>query len=516
MSSEAFGDVVIVGCGIGGLSVAYHLMMNDFAGRIIVLEARPVIGGRISSTTTKFENHRIEIGANWIHGILGNPIYDLALRHRLIDQLAQTSGKHLVEARAMNGAKVDINLLEEVYRTYVYFMKKCENYFHIEDTDGAVRYDNSMGKLLEADIDSWVNSLKDVDTEGKELRKCIFNTLLNRETCISGCNSMDEMSLKDFGSYSELPGGNTTIPLGFNQVLNALLNEINERVAAKSKLGDKSNLMDGKQFSILKSQRVTKIKWRDLTADGNTPAKVEILCENGSTYICNHVVVTVPLGVLKRESLNLFVPKLPQYKLDAIKALGFGAVDKIFLEYSLPLNNFIDVNVDETIVVWDKQNPPKCKALQKIYSISKITNHLLLMWASGDEAIHLETMDEQQLNEELTQLLQQFFNNKKFPKADNVIITRWATDPYSYGSYSYIPTGSSVRDIELLSQPIYADPSSDKPIMVFAGEATHPSFYSTVHGAFLSGKKAANYLLDATDDNVSQNEIFNTRIASKM
>lgn len=31
--------------------------------------------------------------------------------------------------------------------------------------------------------------------------------------------------------------------------------------------------------------------------------------------------------------------------------------------------------------------------------------------------------------------------------------------------------------------------------MVFAGEHTHSSFYSTVHGAFLSGRTAAQLLL---------------------
>ncbi|CAG2170027.1 unnamed protein product [Oppiella nova] len=135
------------------------------------------------------------------------------------------------------------------------------------------------------------------------------------------------------------------------------------------------------------------------------------------------------------------------------------------------------------------------------------------MWASGEEAVELERTDDEIINEEITGLLQQFFNNKKFPKADNIIITRWGSDPFTLGSYSYIPSNSSVRDIELLSQPIYADPAHDKPVMVFAGEATHPSFYSTVHGAFLSGRKAANYLLDA--DTLPQND-GNIRIVSKM
>ena len=463
MSSQE-SDIVIVGCGISGLSVAYHLLLNDFAGRIIILESRPVIGGRIASTNTKYEGHRIELGANWIHGIMGNPIYELALKHKLIDQLSTSGGKHLVEARNLNGSKVDIKVVEEVYRTYFYFIKRCENYFQIEDMDTCLRFDNSVGQHLKSDIEFWINGLKNLDNDSKELRKSIFNTLLNRETCISGCHSMDEVSLKDFGSYTELPGGNTTIPKGFIQIMSCLLNEISERVASKSKLGDKSNLMDGKQLSILKSHRVNKINWKDMSID-DQKTQVEVVCDNGSVFKCNHVVVTLPLGVLKK-SKDLFEPKLPSYKLEAINALGFGVVNKIFLEYSLPLNSFIDVDVDETIVVWNTETLQKNKWFNKIYSISKITNHCLLLWTSGEEALQLEQMSDQQINEELTQILQKFFNNNKFPKADNMIVTRWASDPFSCGSYAYIPNKSSVRDIELLSQPIYANPAHDKVIMI--------------------------------------------------
>ena len=33
---------------------------------------------------------KIELGANWIHGILGNPLYELAVSHNLVD-VAQVS-----------------------------------------------------------------------------------------------------------------------------------------------------------------------------------------------------------------------------------------------------------------------------------------------------------------------------------------------------------------------------------------------------------------------------------------
>lgn len=36
--------------------------------------------------------------------------------------------------------------------------------------------------------------------------------------------------------------------------------------------------------------------------------------------------------------------------------------------------------------------------------------------------------------------------------------------------------------------------SGPQPAVLFAGEHCHPSFYSTVHGAYLSGREAAQVL----------------------
>ena len=41
------------------------------------------------------------------------------------------------------------------------------------------------------------------------------------------------------------------------------------------------------------------------------------------------VVVTVPLGVLKRPDAIRFTPQLSQRKRDAIGRLGFGAMNKV-------------------------------------------------------------------------------------------------------------------------------------------------------------------------------------------
>lgn len=72
--------------------------------------------------------------------------------------------------------------------------------------------------------------------------------------------------------------------------------------------------------------------------------------------------------------------------------------------------------------------------------------------------------------------------------------TNWHQQKYCRGSYTAIAVGASQEDIENLAQPLYASPLHSKPVVLFAGEHTHSNFYSTVHGAYLSGRTAAQIL----------------------
>ena len=49
--------------------------------------------------------------------------------------------------------------------------------------------------------------------------------------------------------------------------------------------------------------------------------------------IADYVIVTCSLGVLKENAHNMFKPSLPSEKLTSISKLGFGTVDKIYLEF---------------------------------------------------------------------------------------------------------------------------------------------------------------------------------------
>ena len=60
---EQEGDVIIIGAGSAGLAAARELSAAQL--KVIVLEARDRIGGRIN---THFDKWPIELGAEFVHG----------------------------------------------------------------------------------------------------------------------------------------------------------------------------------------------------------------------------------------------------------------------------------------------------------------------------------------------------------------------------------------------------------------------------------------------------------------
>lgn len=71
---------------------------------------------------------RAELGAKWIHGVLGNPIYELAMMHGLVD-IMQMPRPHRMVAATEGGKQVPFGILQETCEAYLCFLKRCEEYF---------------------------------------------------------------------------------------------------------------------------------------------------------------------------------------------------------------------------------------------------------------------------------------------------------------------------------------------------------------------------------------------------
>lgn len=85
---------------------------------------------------------------------------------------------------------------------------------------------------------------------------------------------------------------------------------------------------------------------------------VEVQCENGIKFTADCVICTLPLGVLKENISKIFLPPLPEYKVESIERLLFGTVDKIFLYYDRP---FLNSDVSEILLLWESDHDATSK-----------------------------------------------------------------------------------------------------------------------------------------------------------
>lgn len=260
-------------------------------------------------------------------------------------------------------------------------------------------------------------------------------------------------------------------------------------------------------------RKVSKIEWQLETSDGNKPVKLHF--SDGSVMYADHVIVTVSLGVLKqgiREDSSLFSPPLPKFKTEAISRLGFGVVDKVFLQ--LTPTHHDGMNFPNMMMVFHQSNA-KLKNPKIPLWIRRTTlthpvypeSRVVVSWFAGEEALKVETLDDDEIIEGVSITMSEFLSNTKHYKNSikfsKVLKCKWGTDPLFLGSYTHIAVGSSGDDLDAMAEPLPKEISDDKNSkksprlqVLFAGEATSRNYYSTTHGAYLTGLREANRLLE--------------------
>lgn len=125
------------------------------------------------------------------------------------------------------------------------------------------------------------------------------------------------------------------------------------------------------------------------------------------------------------------------------------------------------------------------------FHISGFTTPHLMNFQHWVTTVAVALQDE--LEAEVSQLLDAFPPVRhQLPEVTSVFRSNWGTNPLTMGSYFYPAVGSALSDIEGLARPVGGE---GRPVLLFAGEATHPCHYGTAHGAFLTGEREADRLL---------------------
>lgn len=199
-----------------------------------------------------------------------------------------------------------------------------------------------------------------------------------------------------------------------------------------------------------------------------------VITQNKNTYVSDVVVVTTSLGVLK-SNIMMFSPELSVEKKSAIQKLGMGNLHKSFFIFDH--------------IFWDNHtaiNQTFSPLWAELINVSPLYERpILLALHAGHQAEAVQAMSDSEKAQSLYAVLKNIYPTASVPL--HVVSSDWQNDPFTQGSYSFVPPGESFQLHRTLAQP--------EGRIFFAGEHTNPDYPATVHGAYLSGRRAARDIL---------------------
>lgn len=426
LASEAKPQqVIVIGAGIAGLKAATELRQAGL--EVTVLESRGRIGGRLW-THTMDHGVRLDLGASWIHGISDNPIYQLAKEQHLSlypwdydDNILFDSNGRVDDVQAYRVAYIGEKLMSWIGRSR--FRSST-----LSEVVAAAVAEGKLAQYREREINYVVSGFFENEFAAPARRLSVAALLEGDQ----------------FGGHDML------FPQGYDQITQVLAQGV----------------------KVLLNHKVSRVDYQD--------ERPRVMA-NGQEFEADYVLVTVPLGVLKREIIH-FTPDLPKAKQAAITGLDMGTMNKVYLQF------------DSIFWPSETQNfgyisEPKGQFTYWVNLAPFSGQPILLGFMSGDEAVALEQQSDKATVEAAMAVLSNMFG-ADIPSPNQHVITRWSQDPHSFGSYSFIPKGADSDMRVDLAAPVEGK-------IYFAGEATHSDFPSTVHGAYLSGEREAQRIIEA-------------------
>ena len=194
------------------------------------------------------------------------------------------------------------------------------------------------------------------------------------------------------------------------------------------------------------------------------------------TVTAARVIVTVPTSIIAGESLR-FDPPLPD-KVAAAAGLPLGVDDKLFISLSGQLPG---VERDAYLVGSTTSRETMS------YQVRPFDRPAIYCFFGGRWAAALEREGEAGMFSFAAGELARLFGNGIRRQIAPLASTAWLHDPWARGSYSYALPGHAD------DRALFATPVDDR--LFFAGEACSPNFFSTAHGAYLTGIAAAEAAL---------------------
>ena len=400
----------------------------DAGATVVLVEARERVGGR--THTHRELGWDIDLGAAWIHGPLGNPLTPVARQAGVGGVLTSwhDDPRHLLVVD-QDGHRLDVAAFTRGVASF---------WAGLSASHRSLRF--RQGQLPGSLAEAVARGLP-----GSDLLAPVERIGFDHTATVS-CQNLEAADPEqlDWASFDgiDLPGGNLMlVDGGYSGIVEHLAGGLTIHTGFVVR-------------EVVADRRRVAVRSADDVVTGDV------------------AILTLPLGVLQADTVA-FQPGLPSTHREALTRLGMGQAEKVVMVLDEPL--------------W----PEPTQALVRIPSDpgEPLVNFVVLPEApvligyqGGSRARRLAALSPGELSGLVDRALRQLFGTAPTPR--QVFRTAWGDDPFSAGAYSFHPVGTSRRHREALLQPVAGR-------VLFAGEATHPGWYATAHGAYESGVHAA-------------------------
>ncbi|KAJ8972006.1 hypothetical protein NQ317_017255 [Molorchus minor] len=224
--------------------------------------------------------------------------------------------------------------------------------------------------------------------------------------------------------------------------------------------------------------------------DNSCPNLRRLSAKYWGSYICLDDIAHYNIKGGYQSLLDVIIQGLP--KDNSIDKMGFYGIAKIYLFFEDKwwgdMKGFQFLWKSGTVFEIEENWIRHLTGFDEVFG----QPNALIGWVGSDGVEQVEKLSEIEVGSVCINTMRKFLPGYDIPEPKQVLRTKWNSNPYVKGSYCHITPECDHSDsaIHKLAEPIYIN---DVPKIIFAGEAVHPSHYSTTHGAYESGQQQAAF-----------------------